>query len=553
MKESIESVIMNHLKEYAKAKGVDLPGDLAVDLVVTKDPSHGDFSTNIFFKLAKAMKEKPSAIAVEIAGLIQKDKEAKKAGILKCEVAGPGFMNIYLEKESLGKALQEVRKQDEKYGESDSGQKKKVLIEFVSANPTGPLTIAHGRQAAVGDSIARILKAAGYDVVKEFYLNDAGRQITLLGESLYARYLQHFEHEAEVPPEGYQGEYLLELAKKLAGEQGDQLLAQKKDKSVDLCREYAVKHLLGLIQTDLKKIDVEFDDYFQESTLYKKGSVQEAIDYLNQNKHLYEEDGALWFKSSKFGDDKDRVVKKSTGEWTYLAPDIAYHRYKFQRGFQWLINLWGPDHHGYVSRLKAACQALGHDAKEVAICIVQLTTLYRKGQPVRMSTRAGEFVTLRELVDEVGADAARFFFIMRKVSSHLDFDLDLAKQKSQENPVYYLQYAHARIASLLKYAERTVPKTANFDLLDSKEERELIKRIVDYPKAIARAGEALEPYRVVDYLHELATEFHKFYSFHRVVTENEELTGARLILVEATRIVLRNGLAMLGISRPETM
>ncbi len=307
------------------------------------------------------------------------------------------------------------------------------------------------------------------------------------------------------------------------------------------------------IRKDLTDIHVTFDHYFSESKLYEKKAVDQALNCLTDRGHLFEQDGALWFRSTAFGDDKDRVVKKSSGEYTYLAPDIAYHRYKFERGFNWLINLWGPDHHGYIPRMKAACQALGYDESQMDVRIVQLTTLFRKGEPVRMSTRAGELVTLRELADEVGVDATRFFFVIRKIESHLDFDLDLAKEKSQENPVYYLQYAHARIASILKYADRSIPAHPPLERLASPEEADLIKKISEFPEILVRASEALEPYRLADYLRDLAACFHRFYTFHRVVTEDLELTDARLYLAGAARIVLRNGLTLLGISHPESM
>ena len=377
--------------------------------------------------------------------------------------------------------------------------------------------------------------------------------MNLLGASLYARYAQALNREIPLPEEGYQGAYLIQLAQKLIDEKGESLISMERPKATDFCRQYAGAEIMKSIREDLKAVDVHFDHYFNESSLYEKGAVDQALNELTDRGFLYEQEGALWFRSTPFGDDKDRVVKKTNGEYTYLAPDIAYHKQKFERGFNWLINLWGPDHHGYIARLKAACQAFGYDSNQINVLIVQLSTLYRQGQPVRMSTRAGEFVTLRELVEETGPDAARFFFLMRKIESHLDFDLDLAKQKSQENPVYYLQYAHARISSLIRFGGKAVSPKADLNFLVSPEENDLVKLILEFPKALVQASEALEPYRVADYLRDLAAGFHKFYSVHRVVSEDENLTAARLLLADAVRIVLRNGLHLLGISQPESM
>lgn len=552
MKSTLENLIRKTLQEYSKRKGLSLPDPFEYELTVSKAPTHGDFASNIAFKLAKVTHRKPNLIADEFVLLIR--QAAKQDSFLdRVEVAGAGFINFYLSRGSLGQILYEVHRKGEKYGESDFGQGKKVMVEYVSANPTGPLTIAHGRQAAIGDSLVRILRMTGHEVTSEYYLNDAGRQMNLLGMSLWVRYCGLFDQKKPLPEDGYQGLYLVDVARKLVREKGGSLLEESGPRGVEICRKFAAEEIMKGILEDLASIKVSFDSYFKETALYERKLVDEALNFLTDHGCLYEKDGALWFRSTQFGDDKDRVVKKSTGEYTYLAPDIAYHRYKFERGYRWLVNLWGPDHHGYIPRIKAACRALGHDPDEVAVRMVQLTTLYRQGEPVRMSTRSGEFVTLSELVHEVGPDAARFFFIMRKVESPLDFDLDLAKSQSQENPVYYLQYAHARIASLLKYADRPVPARANVELLGSREEADLMKWIQEYPKILTKASEMLEPYRLTDYLRGLATGFHKFYSEHRVVTEDKGLTDARLLLVDAARIVLRNGLELLGISQPESM
>lgn len=546
----IEKLLTSVLATYIKEKNASLPEGFSIELSVTKDPSHGDFATNTAMKLARVLSKKPQDIAKELSSLIV----AKADFIEKVEIAGPGFLNFYLKKASLGKVLVEVFKKKEKYAQSDFGKKKKVLMEFVSANPTGPLTIAHGRQAAVGDSLARILSKTGHDVSTEYYLNDAGRQMNLLGQSVWARYCQSLEIEVTFPEEGYQGDYITSIAQSLIEEEKDSLLKKDEEDAIRFCSQYAGKTMMKEIENDLKAFRVHFDRFFSERTLYEKDLVNKSLEKMNQEGHLYKKDGALWFKSTEFGDDKDRVVQKSSGDFTYLAPDIAYHHDKFQRGHNWIIDFMGPDHHGYIIRLKAACQALGHNSDQLDIRIAQLSTLYREGKPVRMSTRAGEFVTLKELVEEVGADAARYFFIMRRLESPLDFDLDLAKEKSQENPVFYLQYAHARIASILRSSEFEVTSDVNLELLSSEEEVNLIKFISDYENILIQSSEMMEPYRLADYLKSLATYYHKFYAHHKVLnSEDEAMTRARLLLSEATRIVLHNGLELLGISQPDTM
>ncbi len=554
MEDKLKQFIASITAEYAKRRQIELPEPLEFDLSITRDPARGDFATNIAFRLTRLVRQKPNQIADELLLLMQESAERiKDKPFERIEVAGGGFINFFLVKSSLAEILLEVIKQDRHYGESDFGKGKKVLLEFVSANPTGPLTIAHGRQGAIGDALARILTATGHKVTSEYYLNDAGRQIDLLGQSMWARYQEQFGRKAELPQDGYQGAYLKDLASQLAREKKEALLEDETAKAVSFCRDYAKDRIMEGIRDDLKMMRIDFGNYFPERTLFEKGAVDGALNYLTDQGYLYEKEGALWFRSTEFGDDKDRVVKKSSGDYTYLAPDIAYHRNKFERGFQWLINLWGPDHHGYITRLKAACRALGHPSEDVEIRIVQLTTLYRNGEPVRMSTRAGEFVTLKELADEVGVDATRFFFIMRRIESPLDFDLELAKAKSQDNPVYYLQYAHARIASLIAFANQGISTKVNLELLSSVEESDLIKVISEYPKILIQASQLLEPYRLADYLRELAAIFHKFYQHHRVVTEDQEKTASRLLLVEAARITFRNGLELLGISQPESM
>lgn len=553
MKAKLENIINSVIEDYCEKQGVCLPDSLSYDLHPPKDTQHGDLSCNAAFKLAKLTRQKPAEIAVKLMTLL-KEKGGKDSPISKVEVAGGAFLNFYLHKEDLGSVLREIHEQDKNYGRTKSGEGKKVILEFVSANPTGPLTIAHGRQAAVGDCLARILKFTGHEVHAEYYLNDAGRQMMLLSQSVWARYHELLGMEKPFPEDGYQGGYIRDIARDIIEkERKDGLLREPEEKAVEYCGRYAVQHIMRWIEEDLAKMRVHFDQYFSEKTLYAKKTVERALQILKDKGYLFEKEGALWFRSTDLGDDKDRVVRKSTGEYTYLAPDIAYHLFKYERGYHILVNLWGPDHHGYIPRLKAACHVLGYAPEAIHIGTVQLTTLFRKGQPVRMSTRAGEFVTLRELYEEVGVDAARFFFIMRRQESHLDFDLDLAKAQSQENPVYYLQYAHARIASLLRFAEQNVTTKVDFKLLSSSEEAELIGCLTQFPDFIDQASKSLEPYRLADYLRQVAASFHKFYSHHRIVTEDKPLTQARLLLANAARIVLRNGLELLGISQPESM
>lgn len=543
------------LKELVKKAAYDLcggnlPADFDFEMLPPKDASHGDLACNVAMKISKIVGKNPRETAI----LIQKKLEETPSTILDAiEIAGPGFMNFRLKKSARGAAVLEILQKGERYGTSDFGKGLKTVVEFVSANPTGPLTIAHGRQAAIGDCLVRILRAAGFDVKAEYYLNDAGRQMRLLGGSVFARYSTELGKPRELPEEGYKGTYIFDLAKDLVKLKGDALLKMTEEEATAACTDYAKDTIMGWIKKDLEATHCHFDNYYSERTLYTENKVEEALNLLKDRGYIFESEGAVWFRSTDLGDDKDRVVKKSTGEYTYLAPDIAYHMTKYNRGFRKIVNLWGPDHHGYIPRLKAACQVLGYDADKIHVGIVQLSTLYRKGEPLKMSTRAGEFITYKQLYDEVGIDAARLFFVLRRQESHLDFDLEVAKEKSQENPVYYLQYAHARICSLIQKADRKISNQPDVALLQTQEEGELIGMLSQFPDYIRQAAETLEPYRLVDYLRQLSASFHKFYSQCRVVSEDAALTDARLALCEASRIVLRNGLEMLGISQPTSM
>jgi arginyl-tRNA synthetase len=531
------------------------PKDIHFEVELPKMKEHGDLSVNLAFQLSRKLKKNPFQIATQCQTvLLARTKgNPKLAWVKAITVEKPGFINFKVADLTIAGELTEIHKHDAEYGTSNVGKGEKVLIEFVSANPTGPLTIAHGRQAAVGDSLARIMETIGYRPHKEFYLNDAGRQIRLLGESLWVRYQEACGKSATLPEGGYEGAYLTDLAQALKAKKGDKLLTEPKEQVLKLLTQFAVEEMLSGVRADLKEMHVTFDEYFSEQSLVKNKAIDKALKKLERKQLTFEADGAYWFRSTKFGDDKDRVLRKKTGELTYLAPDIAYHESKFGRGYARLINLWGPDHHGYVGRLKAACEALGYSPNQVRILIVQLTTLYRGKEPIKMSTRKGKFVTLRELMDEVGVDATRFFFLLRKVASHLDFDLELAKQKTDENPVYYVQYAHARVSSLIGFAKRKVKRDVDLALIRSSEELELIKKMSEYPTALVQSAEHLEPYRIADYLRELSVAFHKFYAHHRVVSEDTKLTDARLLLVDCVRIVLRNGLELLGVSAPKSM
>jgi len=547
MKNQLKEIV---LKVVAELCGGALPAGFDFELLPPKDPSHGDLACNVAMKISKVIGKNPR----ETALLIQKQLESSQSDVIdKIEIAGPGFINFRLKKSARGAVILEILKQKQLYGKIDHGKGLKTVVEFVSANPTGPLTIAHGRQAAIGDCLVRILRAAGFDVSAEYYLNDAGRQMRLLGGSVFVRYATELGQARDFPEDGYKGAYIFDLAKDLIKLKGDALLSMPSEEAEAQCRDYAKDTIMSWIKKDLEATGCHFDRFYSERTLYAENKVEEALNLLKSKGYIFESEGAVWFRSTDLGDDKDRVVKKSTGEYTYLAPDIAYHMTKYIRGFRKIVNLWGPDHHGYIPRLKAACQVLGYDADKIHVGIVQLSTLYRKGEPMKMSTRAGEFITYKELYEEVGVDAARLFFVMRRQESHLDFDLEVAKEKSQENPVFYLQYAHARICSLIQKADRKMAVNPDMALLATEEEGDLIATLSQFSDYIRQSADTLEPYRMVDYLRQLAASFHKFYTQCRVVTEDAALTDSRLALCEATRIVLRNGLDLLGISQPESM
>jgi len=541
MKESIQDLISQLLKDSLK----DISGQTEPSLDFPADERFGDFSTNVAMRLGKELKEPPRSIAARLLDNLKKNlpHSPLKNYIKDIKIEGAGFINFYLSPEYFYGELQELFKEGARALKTELGKNKSVLIEFVSANPTGSLSVAHARQAAVGDALASILDFLGFKVRREYYLNDEGNQINILGRSVELRMKELAGEKIEFPENYYQGEYIYDIAKE----------AQSKKVKADALGDFAAGHILDIIKKELDDFGVKFDTWYSQKELARSGKIERAFEALKKKEYLYEQDGATWFKSTAFGDDKDRVVIKSDGTQTYLAPDIAYHEDKFRRGFQWLINMWGPDHHGYVNRLKAAVEAMGHPAGSISVIIVQLATIFRNGVPVQMSTRRGEYITLREVLDEVGRDASRFFFCMRRTSSHLDFDLEVAKKQTPENPVYYVQYAHARITSIIRNSTVKISPKADLSVLKEKEEFFLIKKLLRFQAALYICLTTVDPYMLTVYLAELSEAFHKFYDLHRVLTDDTLLTQARLALCDATRVVLAQGLDLLGVSRPEKM
>ncbi len=525
-----------------------------IELEVTRDEAHGDYASNVAMVIASQARKNPRAIAQAIVSKLKDD-----GGLLgKVEIAGPGFINFFVREERWRGMLLEIERLKERYGMLAIGSGRKVQVEFVSANPTGPLHIGHARGAVTGDVIANILRVSGHDVVKEYYINDVGNQMRTLGRSVYLRYREALGETIEFPSDHYQGDYIAGLAGEILARDGERHLGKPEDEVLPFFTAYAAGSIMQGIKDDLAAFGVLFDCYFSEGTLYENEGVMKLLGELQVKGYVYKEGETLWFRSTAFGDEKDRVVIRDTGTPTYFAADIAYHKNKFDRGFDTVIDVWGADHHGYIPRLKASIEALGGNRDALRIILVQLVSLLRDGKPVAMSTRAGEYVTLRQVIDEVGRDAARYNFLMRRSDSQLDFDLELAKRQSNENPVYYVQYAHARISSITRMAAdrgMDVPagRSAELQLLQLPEEIQLIKSITRYPEVIEGAAKALEPHRVTFFLNELAGIFHSYYNKNRVITDDEALSRARLFLVNSIGQVLRNALGVLGVSAPEKM
>lgn len=566
-------------------------GSLDVEIPVikidrTRDKSHGDFSANAAMILAKPARKNPR----EIANLIV-DALPENNFVEKVDIAGPGFINFFVSNDSRQSVVNSVLEQGDRFGCSDKGVGKQVQVEFVSANPTGPLHVGHGRGAAYGATLANLLDAIGYTVHSEYYVNDAGRQMDILATSVWLRYLEYHNVGVVFPANGYKGDYIRDIVAEMVREHdsdyvvtAEQVMAdlpadepQGGDKEVHIDAliqkakallgdnryryvfELALNSILDDIREDLAEFGVNYDEWYSERSLMEKGLVNKGIERLRENNRVYEDKGALWFRSTDFGDDKDRVVQRDNGQTTYFASDIAYHMDKFDRGYDTVIDVWGADHHGYVPRVKAALTALGHDADALDVLLVQFANLYRGGEKVQMSTRSGSFVTLRELRDEVGTDAARFFYVMRKCEQHLDFDLDLAKSKTSENPVYYIQYAHARICSIFRQLEEKklsyeqVDGLANLSLLQESHETDILQQMAKYPEVVYAAASQHEPHLIAHYLRELANALHTYYNAHQFIVDDAYLRNARLVLITATRQVIKNGLALLGVSAPEEM
>ncbi len=546
MKKQLTSII---LKTLNKLK-ITYP-ELIIEL--PKDELFGDLATPIAMSLSKVLKKPPRKIAEEIINALE-----EKDLFEKIEIAGPGFINFTFSKSYLRSELKELIKNAGGFLRENIGNGKKVQVEFVSANPTGPLHLGHGRGAAVGAALSNLLTAAGYRVEREFYINDAGRQVRLLGLSVFAKYKHLGGLDYPFPEDGYRGGYIEDLAKDFKAKYKEQFLKSAFEEASETVVDFSYEKMLDLIKKDLADFNVYFDSWQSERELYEKGEIKQALKDLKERGYIYEQDGAVWFKSTAFGDDKDRVIIKNDGEYTYFAPDIAYHRKKIEKSFDELIDIWGADHHGYIPRIQAVIQALGYPKESLKVLLVQMVALLRGGKPVQMSKRAGEFVTLREIIDEVGADTAKFIFLTRRSDSHLEFDLEVAKAQSAENPVFYVQYANARINSIFAHAKEqginaVSLENADLSLLSMPEELRIIKKLLSYPMVFEGAAIAHEPHRITFYLQELAGMFHPYYHKHKVVTEDTNLTTARLALCEAIRIVLKDGFEILGLSAPEKM
>ncbi|MDD5773732.1 MAG: arginine--tRNA ligase [bacterium] len=564
MREKIKEELSRKIRDAAGKYILELKLDLTVmphiNLESPKDKAHGDFASNIALQLSKQLKLAPRIIAEAIIKYFDPDC----SWIKKKEIAGPGFINFYLHDSWLFEIIPEVIKQKKKYGSSDIGKNQKVMVEFVSANPTGPLHVGHGRGAVVGDVIANIMEFAGFSVTREFYINDTGNQMELLGLSAWIRYQELLGEEIKFPDNGYKGDYIKDIAKQFFAKYKDNYKRGAKEEypgktNIKIFSKFTGNYILKNIKEDLNIFGVKFDNWFTEKSLHESGQVKSAIEELRQKGYIYEQDGAQWFKSTVFGDDKDRVVITKENKTTYFAADIAYHRNKYERGFDKLIDIWGADHHGYIKRVKAVVEAFGHPYDSLDIIMIQLVSLMRNGVPVSMSKRDAEFVTLKEIIDEVGSDVSRFFFLMRSCDSDLEFDLELAKKESMENPVYYIQYAYARISSIFREMEnqkiKLVPLSKiDFNELKEEHETELVKKLACFPGLLVQCAAAHEPHHLTKYLQELAGIFHGYYKKHKVLLPDQKgKMQARLYLVKSVKQVIENGLELMGVSLPEKM
>jgi len=561
MKDAIKKIVVD-AAEQAFENGM-LPSDQIPDIQIeeTKHQTHGDYSTNFAMISASIQKMSPRKIAQSLVLEIEADKKGGSRSLVeKVETAGPGFINFFLSNKAWHPVVDHILDQDKLYGSSNLGKNEKVQVEFVSANPTGPLHVGHGRGAAVGDSVGNILSFAGFSVQKEYYINDSGRQIKTLGTSVWLRLLQKRGEPIDFPEDCYKGDYIKELANEILEKQGNELIKQDEKDAIAVCAGFAAKRILQGIKDDLSNFGVTFDQWFSEQSLYDSKRVEKAIDMFKSKDLIYEEDGALWFRTMDFGDEKNRVVVRNNGLTTYFASDIAYHMEKYERGFDRIIDVWGADHHGYIKRIEASVIASGKKSEQFEVILVQLVNLLRDGKPFQMSTRAGRFVTLKDIVDEVGKDAARFMFLSRSYDSGLDFDLELAKQKNSENPVYYVQYVHARITGILLKAKQEkiihdidFNKGEHLDLLNEPAEIKLIKILNAFRENVEKSAVTLHPHIIFTYLMNLASEFHGYYNKHKVIGDDIKIVKARLSLVLAVKKVIRNGLTLLGVTAPERM
>ncbi|MCP8967989.1 arginine--tRNA ligase [Ectobacillus ponti] len=552
--EQVKELLKEEIKAAVLKAGLAAEDQVPnVVLELPKDKAHGDYSTNMAMQLARIARKAPRQVAEELV----KSIDTAKAHVEKIEIAGPGFINFYMDNSYLTDLIPAILQAGIGYGKTNTGNGQKVQVEFVSANPTGDLHLGHARGAAVGDTLCNVLAMAGYEVSREYYINDAGNQIHNLALSVEARYKQALGLEAEMPADGYYGEDVIGIGKRLAEESGDRYVNADEKEAYDFFRGYGLKYELEKLQKDLEAFRVGFDVWYSETSLYQNGKIDEALAVLRERGEIYELDGATWFRSTTYGDDKDRVLIKNDGSYTYLTPDIAYHRDKLERGFEKLINIWGADHHGYIPRMRAAIQALGYPGEALEVQIIQMVQLYQNGEKVKMSKRTGKAVTLRELMEEVGVDAMRYFFAMRSSDSHLDFDMDLAVSKSNENPVYYAQYAHARVCSILRQGEEMGLNGAgevNHKLVNSEKEISLLKKLGEFPAAVAEAASKRLPHRMTHYIFELAAALHSFYNAEKVLDqENMEKSKARYELMQAVQITLHNSLKLIGVAAPEKM
>jgi len=552
VRQIVESLVLSAVRR--KRGGWGLEGEVPVSVEIPRQESHGDFSTNAAMQVARHLRRKPREVAAElVVALREEDREGRIASV---EVAGPGFINLFLSEEVWRETLAGALAAGPRFGSSTVGEGSSVHLEFVSANPTGPLHVGHGRGAAVGDALARILEFTGHRVVREYYINDVGNQMDNLGRSLLARYREACGRPSVLPEDGYRGEYMVELAGAVRAEVGDRYADAADEAALPFFRREAGDRILRGIREDLDAFRVSYDRWFPEEELHAGGEVTAALATLRELGQVYESEGATYFRSQELGDEKDRVLVRGDGRTTYFAADVGYHRYKLRGGYSRIIDIWGADHHGYAPRVRAALKGLGEDDTRLTVLLVQFVTLIRDGKAVQMSTRSGEFTTLREVIDEVGVDAARFFYLLRSYHTHLDFDLTLAKTQSRNNPVYYIQYVHARIRSIFREAEgrgEAMGEHPPLSILTLPEETRLMKAVARFPDVVSECVRTLEPHRIPFYLLEVADLFHAFYHQHRFLGETPERTQARLALALAVQTVVATGLSLIGVTAPERM